>query len=147
MISYVDDFSVTVASPSYRGNIRRLQGLFTTLSTKGRDIGVSFSVPKTELIQWRTPSQRTPRSTAPIELEGHLFHPSEVVRWLGYWFTPALSRTHDFRHRLSLGPAVLSFVKRLSSPGAGVRPFLCHCISTGLLLPILTYGADLLNPT
>jgi len=83
MVSYVDDFSVTVASSSYRGNIRRLQGLFTTMSTRGRAIGVSFSVPKTELIQWRTPSQRTPQSTAPIELEGHLFHPSEVVRWLG----------------------------------------------------------------
>jgi len=50
MVSYVDDFSITVASPSYRGNIRRLQGLFNTISTRGRDIGVSFSVPKTELI-------------------------------------------------------------------------------------------------
>ena len=42
MVSYVDDFSITVASPSYGGNIRRLQGLFTTISTRGRDIGVSF---------------------------------------------------------------------------------------------------------
>jgi len=147
MVSYVDDFSVTVASPSYRGNIRRLQGLFNTISARGRDIGVSFSVPKTELIHWRTPSQRTPISKAPIVLEGHLFHPSEVVRWLGYWFTPALSPTHHFRHRLSLAQAVFSFVKRLSSPGAGVRPFLYHHIATGLLCPILTYGADLLTPT
>jgi len=147
MVSYVDDFSVTVASSSYRGNIRRLQGLFTTIFSKGRDIGVSFSVPKTELIHWRTPSQRTPQSKAPIQLEGHLFHPSEVVRWLGYWFTPSLSPTHHFRHRLSLAQTVFSFVKRLSSPGAGVRPFLCHRIATGLLLPILTYGSDLLTPT
>jgi len=29
MVSYVDDFSIMVASPSYRGNIRRLQSLFT----------------------------------------------------------------------------------------------------------------------
>jgi len=47
MISYVDDFSITVASTSYRGNIRRLQNLFSTIAAKGRDIGVSFSVPKT----------------------------------------------------------------------------------------------------
>jgi len=147
MVSYVDDFSITVASPSYRGNIRRLQSLFATISMRGRDIGVSFSVPKTELIHWRTWSQRTPRSTAPIVLEGHLFHPSEVVRWLGYWCTPALSPTHHFRHRLSLAQAVFSFVKRLSFPGAGVQPFLCHRIATGLLCPILTYGADLLTPT
>jgi len=79
MGSYVDDFSITVGSPSHRGNIRRLQGLFNTVAAKGRDIGVSFSVPKTELIHWRTPSQRSPPSMAPIELEGHLFQPSKVV--------------------------------------------------------------------
>jgi len=146
MVSYVDDFSVTVASPSYRRNIRRLQGLFSTITTRGQGLGVSFSVPKTELINRRTPRQRTPPSTAPIELEGQFFHPSYVVGWLGYWFTPALTTTHHFRHRLSCAQAVFSFVKRLSSPGAGVRPFLCYRIPNGLLLPILTYGVDLFTP-
>jgi len=145
MVSYVDDFSISVAFPSYGGNIRNLQRLFTTIATSGWDIGVSFSVPKTELIHWRTPTQMTPPSTASIELEGHLFHPSKVVRWLGYWFTPALTTTHHFRHRLSLAQGIFSFVKRLSSPGAGVRPFLSHRIANGLLLPIITYGADLLT--
>jgi len=146
MVSYLDDFSITVAFPSYRGNIRRLQGLFSTISAKGRDIGVYLSVPKTELIHWRTTCQRTPPSTAPIELEGYLFRPSRVIRCLGYWFTPALTSTHHFRHRLSLAQAIFSFVKGLSSPRAGVQPFLCHRIASGLLLPILTYGSDLLTP-
>jgi len=146
MVPYVKDFSITVASPSYRGNIRRLQGLFSTIAAKGRDIGVSFSVPKTELIYWRTPSQRTPPSNGPIELEGHPFRPSKVVRRLGYWFTPALNMGHHYTHRLSLAQAVFSFVKPLSSPGASVRPFLCYRIANGLLLPVLTYEADLLTP-
>jgi len=146
MVSNVDDFSITGASPSYRGNRRRLQGLFSPISARGREIGVSFSVPKSELILWRTLSPRTPPSTASIELEGHSFHLSGVVWWLGYWFTPALNSTHQFRHRLSLARAILCFGKRLSSRGAGVRPFLCHRIAHGLLHPILTYGADLLTP-
>jgi len=146
MVSYVDDLSITVASQSHRGNIRRLQKLFSSIAIKGRDIGLSFSVPKAELIHWRTPSQRTPPSAAPIEQEGHLFHPSKVDWWLGYWFTPALTSTHHFRNRLSLAQAIFSFVEHLSAPGAGVRPFLCHRIASGLLLPILTYGADLLTP-
>ena len=66
MISYVDDLSITVASPSHRGNIRKLQRLFDTVAAKGRDIGVSFSVPTTELIHWRTPSQRSPPSLDPL---------------------------------------------------------------------------------
>jgi len=44
MVSYVDEFSITVASLTHRGNIRKLQGLFNTVGTKDRDIGVSFSV-------------------------------------------------------------------------------------------------------
>jgi len=91
MVSYVDDFSITVASSSYRGNVRRLHELFSTITAKGRDTSVSFSVTKIELIHWQTPSQRTPPSMAPIEQEGHLFHSAGVVRLLGYWFTPALS--------------------------------------------------------
>jgi len=146
MVSYVDDFSITVASPTYRDNIRKLERHFITVAARGRDIGVSFSVPKTELIHWQTPSQRSPPSLAPIGLEGHLFQPSKVVSWLGYWFTPALNTTHHLRHRLSIAQCIFSFVKRLSSPGAGVKPFLCHRIANGLLLPVLTYGADLLPP-
>jgi len=141
MVSYVDNYSVTVASPSHRGNIWWLQGLFSTIATRGRDIGVSFLVPKMELIHWRTLSQRTPPSRAPIELEGQFFHPSHVIRWLGYGFTPVLTSMHHFRHRLSLAQAVFSFVKRLSSPGRGIWPFLCHRIANGLLLPVLTYGS------
>ena len=69
-----------------------------------------------------------------------------MVRWLGYWFTPSFNTAHHSRHRLSLAQAIFSYIKSLSSPGAGVRPFLCHRIANGLLLPILTYGADLLTP-
>jgi len=57
MVSYVSDLSITVASTSYRGKVHGLQRLFSTISANGRDIGASFSVPKTELIHWRTPSQ------------------------------------------------------------------------------------------
>ena len=120
MLSYVDDFSLTVASPSYRTNIRRLQGLFHTLTRRGDQLEVKFSVPKTELIHWRTPSQRSPPSQSPITLDGLIFRPAGVVRWLGYWLSPALNTQHHFAHRVSLAQASFSFVKRLSSPGTGV---------------------------
>ena len=79
------------------------------MTAKGKDLGVSFSVPKTELIHWQTPGQRTPHATAPIQLEGHLFHPQRDVRWLGYWLTTALTATHDYRHRLSLAQGAFFF--------------------------------------
>jgi len=50
IISYVDDFAVTVASPSYRTNVRLLRKSFSALKRKASPINISFSVPKTELI-------------------------------------------------------------------------------------------------
>ena len=88
---YVDDFALTGASLSYLGNIRRLQELFEKLEAKALRLGVSFSVAKTELIHGRTPSQRHfPKCLSPIQIKGELFRPRDLVRWLGYWFTPSL---------------------------------------------------------
>ena len=84
MVSYVDDFSLRVASPSHRSNIRRLQSLFLNISRKAAELDVSFSVPKTELVHWRTHSERSPPSLSPITLDNQVFHPAGVVRWLGY---------------------------------------------------------------
>ena len=147
MISYVDDFSVTVAYELHRTNIRRLRGIFQILSRYGRTLNVEFSIPKTELIHLRTPSQQhSPPSQTPIALGGLVFHPAHVVRWLGFSLTPPLNSQQHFSRRLALASASFSFVKRLSSPGAGIRPFLAHRIAQGLLLPIATYGADFLTP-
>jgi len=38
-------------------------------------------------------------------------------------------------------------VKRLSLPGIGLPPFLCHRLASSLLIPILSYGADVFMPT
>ena len=149
MNSYFDDFSLTVASGSHRNNIRPLQGLFRTFTKRGDRVEVKFSTPKTELIHWRTPSQRSRPFQAPIALDGLLFQPAGVVGWLGYWLSLALSSQHHFSYRVALAQASFSFVKRLSSPGAEVSPFLNHRIATGLLLPILTKGriSSLTTPT
>jgi len=103
MISYVDDFALTVASLSYGGTIRRLQKLFKKLERKASRLGISFSVAKTELIHWRTPSQRhSAKWVAHIHIKGEVFHPSNSVRWLGYWFTPALDPAAHFSRRIYL---------------------------------------------
>ena len=65
MVSYVDDFSLPVASPSHRSNIQRLQGHFLEISRRASALDVSFSVPKTELIHWRTHSESSPPRSPP----------------------------------------------------------------------------------
>jgi len=149
MISYVDDFALTVASLSYGGNIRKLQQLYERLERKASRLGVSFSVAKTELIHWRTPSQRnSPKCASPIQIKGEVFRPSNSVRWPGYWFTPALDPAAHLSRRLALAQGAFALVGRLtrSPPGAGLPPYLCHRLATSLIAPILLYGADLFTP-
>jgi len=146
-LSYVDDFGLTVSSASYRRNIQILQKPYARLKTRGSRLGIGFSVPKTELIHWCTNRDRGPISNAPVHLDGSVFTPKNEIRWLGYWFSPSISTTPDFVKRLAKVQAAFMAVKRLSPPGVGLPPFLCHRLASSLLFPILSYGADVFIPT
>jgi len=146
-LSYVDDFGLTVSSASYRGNIQILQRQYARLKARGARLGVSFSVPKMELIHWRTNRDKAPISNAPIHQDGSVFTPKGEVRWLGYWFTPSISTTPHFVKRLAKAQAAFVAVKHLSPPGIGLPPYLCHRLASSLLFPILSYGADAFVPT
>ena len=89
-ISYVDDLTITVGSDSFHSNIRALQYYFLIIQKRGANLGVAFSVPKTELIHWRTPNDRSDVSFPPIVINDMLFPPSQARRWLGYWLTPTI---------------------------------------------------------
>ena len=117
------------------------------LKARGARLGVSFSIPKTELIHWRTTRDRGPVSCSPIHLDGSIFPPKDEVRWLGYWFTPSFSTTPHFTKRLAKAQAAFVAVKRLYPPGMGLPPFLCHRLASSLLFLILSYGADTFKPT
>jgi len=146
-LSYVDDFALTAPSLSYRENIRHLQKLFRTIKVRADRLGISFSLSKTELIHWRTPSQRhTQTCLVPILLDGELFHPRDSLRWLGSLFTPTLSASTHFSCQLVLARGAFALIRHLSPPGAGLAPYLCHRLATSLVALILLWGADLFTP-
>jgi len=73
--------------------------------------------------------------------------PKSEVRLLRYWFTHSISTTPHFVKRLAKAQAAFVAVKRLSPPGIGLPPFLCHRLASSLLFPILGYGVDAFVPT
>jgi len=148
MILYVDDFPLTVASLSYSGNICHLKMLFEGCEEKASSLGDSFSVAKTQLIHWSTPSQmHSPKCVSPIQIKGEVFHPSNSIEWLGYWFTPGLDPAAHFSRPLAGARRAFTLIRGLSPPGAGLGPYLCHRLATSLVAPILLYGADLFTPS
>ena len=145
-ISFVDDLALTSVSSSHRRNVQLLQARFRKLSYKASRLGLSFSVPKTELVHWRTPMDRTPALRIPIHLGDGIIYPREEVRWLGYWFTPNPTSTPYFRRRLTLANSAFAIIKRLAPPGAGLTPLWAHRLAQSLLLPVVSYRADLFTP-
>src|SRR5437588_8250341 len=89
---------------------------------------------------------RAPISSAPVCLDGSLFHSSSLVHWLGYWFTPSMDTTPHFTTRLALTQGAFATIYQPSSPGSGLPPYLNQHLTMGLLLPILIYGCDLFSP-
>jgi len=105
---------------------------------------MSFSILKTELIHWRTPSQRhSPMCVSPIQLGGEIFLPRDSLQWLGYWFTHTLSTSTHFSRGQALVQGAFAPIRHLSPPGAGLAPYLCHRLATSLVAPSLLYGAVL----
>jgi len=146
IISYVDDFAVTVASPSYRTNVRLLQKSFSALKRKASSINISFSVPKTGLIHWRTSRSNEPPCSLPVQLEDQPFYPQTRLKWLGFIFTPTFDPRSHFSRRYTLANAALATIRRLSPPGMGLPPYLCLSLARSLLAPILLYGSAVWYP-
>jgi len=144
IISYVDDFAVKVASPSY--NVRLLQKSFSALKRKASPINISFSVPKTELIHWRTARSNEPPCYLPVQLEGQLFYPQSRLKWLGFIFTPSFDPRSHFSRRYTIANAALATIRRLSPPGMGLPPYLCLSLARSLLALILLYGSAVSYP-
>jgi len=112
------------------------------IQRQGADLGVAFSVPKTELILWRTAKDRSDVSLAPIVINDMLFSPSQAVRWLGYWLTPTLHSSVHFLRRLALAKASLTTIPQLSAAGKGLSSWCNRKLDFGTILPFLTYGHD-----
>jgi len=146
IVSYVDYFAVTVASPSYRTNVRLLQKSFSALKRKASPIIIAFSVPKTELIHWRTTRSNEPPCSLPVQLEDQLFYPRSHLKWLGFIFTPAFDPRSHFSRRYTVANAALATIRRLSPPGMGLPPYLFFSLAHSLLAPILLYGSAIWYP-
>jgi len=116
------------------------------LKRKASPINISFSIPKAELIHWRTARSNEPPCSLPVQLEDQLFYPQSRLTWLGFIFTPACDPRSHFSRRYTLANAALATIRRLSPPGIGLPPYLYLSLARSLLAPILLYGSAVWNP-
>jgi len=146
--SYVDDFQITVASNTWERNARLLEDQANLIVARAQELGLSFSIAKTELMHWRKRREGGPRSDSAVRIQGHTVEPAgTLVRWLGYWLSDNGETTPHFNKRLSLAQAAFWRIQRLSMPGKGLSPYGARRLAKGILLPTLLYGAEVLVPS
>jgi hypothetical protein len=84
-LSYEDDFGLTISSPSHCMNVHILQHMYRVASNRAKNLNLTFSVPKTDLIHWRISRDNFPYWLLPVSVSGELIPPSRFVKWLGFW--------------------------------------------------------------
>jgi len=120
--------------------------MYRVMSNRAKNSNLSFSVPKTDLIHWRTPKDKSPRCSTPFTLDGTLIHPSKTIKWLGYWLQDNHSTHQHFTKRLSLAKYAWIKVRRLSDLGKGLNPRATRHLAQVLIRPTLLYGAEIFSP-
>ena len=135
VFSYVDDFAITVFSRSYHTNACRLERWAALLMEKATSLKLAFSLPKTELIHWRTIQQFGPRSKDTVTIGDTTTTPSRFVWWLGFWLADNMSTVTHFTRRLAMASA--AFGPRLRpSPTMGKA----STLEPAVMLPKLSYA-------
>jgi hypothetical protein len=80
--------------------------MYIVMANKARLLNLYFSLPKTDLIHWRTLKDKTPRCLLPGHVGYFLIHPSKSVKWLGYWLQDNYSTHQHLTKRLNLAKYV-----------------------------------------
>ena len=106
-ISYIDDFSISVASNSVLNNTRALEAISEDLFSKATEKGMPFNGSKSELIHFTTQAKASKPKVEEVLPGSQRIKPLKVVRYLGVWFDIKLTFRTYVEKRLNLAVAVL----------------------------------------
>ena len=139
-VSYIDDFCFASTSTSFSKNCRTLQRTAIQLFAEAREAAIEFEIDKTELLHVHRGRQE---ALQPIELEGQVFAPSKVVRWLGFFLDSKLSFKTHVEKKTAAAQKVFAQLQRLGNTQQGLtvqalRQLYLACITT-----VADYGAQL----
>ena len=150
---FVDDGALYTASPSLTTNVRTLSSHLLALLTALANIGLTIEPAKTELIHFfafqLSASSRSlarvhqPSLTFRWNNEEFLIKPTNVWRYLGFFFTPTLDWTYHVHYYTNKGFSSVRACSMLGNSIRGIGPKQRALGYQACVLPVLTYGSAL----
>lgn len=140
-ISYVDDISITITSPSFRQNIEILEREAQNLVELGYNSNIQFDIEKTELMHWDTSKEaKTTTLTMP---NGKVIQPKQLIKWLGINFDSNLKFKQHVAIKIAKARGAFLRVARLASIERGLTPASLRQLYIACVTSIADYGAIL----
>jgi len=139
-LSYVDDYSATVASNSVAKNTRMLRAITEDLFSQAKEKGMPFNPSKTELIHFTTSRKASSESGILVLPDGMRVEPKQVVRYLGVWFDAALRFNTHVEKRLNSAMTVFQGLVRLRNARRGLSFMGFRTLYRACITTIADYG-------
>jgi ribonuclease HI len=138
-LSYIDDISITVASHSFKRNIKLLEQEVQRLISMGEKNAISFDIAKTELLHYSSSKAAT---EATLRLpDSSIITPKGVVKWLGIYFDQGLTFKHHVNTRTSQAKSAYYRMNRLANIERGLSPYALRQIYLACVTSVSDYGS------
>ena len=134
--SYIDDICLLVEGNSPEENATELEEAVATCFMWGKENAVAFDNPKSELMHYYKARKKVQNPYVNVILpNGTCIEPSDVQRWLGFWFDNKLSWKHHIQTKTSSAMRVFMALSRLGNTERGLshsalRQLYQSCITT-----------------
>ena len=143
----MDNFQILVVSSSWYRNARLLEEEVGKVTVLTWSLWLSFSVGEMELIHWQTWKERWVRTEEVVTIQCYISKPGKkAVKWLGFWLLIGGEIKTYFTKRLTLMQGAFIRIQRLSAHSKGPSPYMMRRLPKGIILPMILYGAEILEP-
>ena len=141
--SYIDDICLLVEGNSPEENATELEEAVATCFRWGKENTVAFDDPKSELMHYYKSRKKLDNPYVNVVLpNGTCIKPSDVQRWLGFWFDRKLSWKHHIQTRTASAMRVFMALSQLGNTERGLSQSALQQLYQSCITTIADFGAE-----
>ena len=141
--SYIDDICLVVEGDSPEENATELEEAVATCFMWGKKNAVAFDDPKSELMHYYKARKKIQNPYVNVILpNGTCIEPSDVQRWLGFWFDRKLSWKHHIQTRTASAMRVFMALSRLANTERGLSQSALRQLYQSCITTVADFGAE-----
>ena len=141
--SYIDDTCLLVEVDSPEENATELEEAVATCFEWGKENAIAFDDPKSELMHYYKARKKVENPYVNVVLpNGTCIEPSDVQRWLGFWFDRKLSWKHHIQTGTASAMRVFMALSRVGNTERGLSQSALRQLYQSCITTVADFGAE-----